>query len=94
MRMRVTGFLGIVQINRDSDEDIRLSESDCEESEEGADVIENIPVNPDIYDATDGIECTPYNNNVPGTFATRNVLPQSSSPTSITKQCQRQFFMV
>ncbi|GFX56602.1 uncharacterized protein TNCV_3954291 [Trichonephila clavipes] len=32
-----------------SDEDIRLSESDCEKSEESADVIDTIPVNPDIY---------------------------------------------
>ncbi|GFW89901.1 hypothetical protein TNCV_2979971 [Trichonephila clavipes] len=35
--------------NLDSEEDIRLSESDCEESEESADIIDNIPVNPDIY---------------------------------------------
>ncbi|GFV67036.1 uncharacterized protein TNCV_357211 [Trichonephila clavipes] len=34
--------------NLDSDEDIRLSESDCEESGESADEIENIPVNRDI----------------------------------------------
>ncbi|GFT11696.1 hypothetical protein TNCV_264831 [Trichonephila clavipes] len=33
----------------DSDEGIRLNESDCEESEESADVFNNIPVNPDIY---------------------------------------------
>ncbi|GFW08618.1 histone-lysine N-methyltransferase SETMAR [Trichonephila clavipes] len=33
----------------DSDEDIRLSESDYEEFEESADKIDNIPVNPDIY---------------------------------------------
>ncbi|GFV98548.1 uncharacterized protein TNCV_4848771 [Trichonephila clavipes] len=35
--------------NLDFNEDIRLSESDCEESEESADIIDNIPVNPDIY---------------------------------------------
>ncbi|GFV40125.1 uncharacterized protein TNCV_31841 [Trichonephila clavipes] len=33
----------------DSDENIRLSESDCKESEESVDIIVNIPVNPDIY---------------------------------------------
>ncbi|GFW05024.1 hypothetical protein TNCV_598181 [Trichonephila clavipes] len=35
--------------NLDSDEDMRLSENDCEESTESVDVIDNIPVNPDIY---------------------------------------------
>ncbi|GFS52395.1 hypothetical protein TNCV_4850991 [Trichonephila clavipes] len=39
----------VVCSNLDSDEDIKLSESDCEESEESADIIDNIPVNPDIY---------------------------------------------
>ncbi|GFW69941.1 hypothetical protein TNCV_1403941 [Trichonephila clavipes] len=32
----------------DSDEDLRLAASDCEESEESADEIDNIPVNSDI----------------------------------------------
>ncbi|GFV87019.1 uncharacterized protein TNCV_5112371 [Trichonephila clavipes] len=40
----------------DSDEDIRLSESDCEESEESADEIDDIPVNPDIYVIRNGTE--------------------------------------
>ncbi|GFW32086.1 hypothetical protein TNCV_2601121 [Trichonephila clavipes] len=40
----------------DSDEDIRLNESDCEESEERADVIDNIPVNPDKHVAKDDTE--------------------------------------
>ncbi|GFX60778.1 hypothetical protein TNCV_4977541 [Trichonephila clavipes] len=40
----------------DSDDDICLFESDCEESEEGADEIDNIPVNPDTYGARDGTE--------------------------------------
>ncbi|GFX74519.1 hypothetical protein TNCV_3214061 [Trichonephila clavipes] len=35
--------------NLDSDEDIMLSENDCEESEENADGIDNIPVNSGIY---------------------------------------------
>ncbi|GFW12529.1 uncharacterized protein TNCV_817811 [Trichonephila clavipes] len=35
--------------NLDSDEDIRLNESDCEESVENADIIDNIPVNADTY---------------------------------------------
>ncbi|GFV29093.1 hypothetical protein TNCV_4601251 [Trichonephila clavipes] len=37
---------------------IRLSESDYEESEESADIIDNNPVNPDLYiftDVTEGI---------------------------------------
>ncbi|GFU18064.1 hypothetical protein TNCV_1446241 [Trichonephila clavipes] len=34
---------------RDSDEDTNLNESDCKDYEESADVIDNIPVNPDIY---------------------------------------------
>ncbi|GFX76175.1 uncharacterized protein TNCV_2144791 [Trichonephila clavipes] len=58
--------------NLDSNEDIRLSGSDCEESEESADVIDNIPVNPDIYVARDIIEWIPRNSNVPGRFVTRN----------------------
>ncbi|GFW37234.1 hypothetical protein TNCV_5021321 [Trichonephila clavipes] len=76
---RTTPFLCVPQIeddprenpaNRsyDSDEDIRLSESDCEESEESADVIDNIPVNPNVYVARDGNEWIPYNSNVPGRF--------------------------
>ncbi|GFX58234.1 hypothetical protein TNCV_4049921 [Trichonephila clavipes] len=36
--------------NLGSDEDIRLSESDCEESEENADIIDNIPENHDCAD--------------------------------------------
>ncbi|GFX18626.1 uncharacterized protein TNCV_3310871 [Trichonephila clavipes] len=68
------------------DEDIRSSESDCEESEESADVIDNTPVNPVIYVARDGTECIPHNCNVPGRFATRNVLRQSSGgSTSFAK---------
>ncbi|GFW33304.1 uncharacterized protein TNCV_2859811 [Trichonephila clavipes] len=43
--------------NLDSDEVIRLSESDCEESEKSVDVIDNIPVNPDIQVARNGTEC-------------------------------------
>ncbi|GFX82021.1 hypothetical protein TNCV_2572201 [Trichonephila clavipes] len=35
--------------NLDYEEDIRLSESDCEESDESADITNNIPVNPDIH---------------------------------------------
>ncbi|GFX66947.1 hypothetical protein TNCV_4180721 [Trichonephila clavipes] len=34
--------------NLDSDESIRLHEGDCKESEESADVIDNIPINPDV----------------------------------------------
>ncbi|GFY25531.1 transposable element Tcb1 transposase [Trichonephila clavipes] len=36
-------------VRRYSDKDIRLNKRDFEESEESADVIDNIPVNPDVY---------------------------------------------
>ncbi|GFV70970.1 uncharacterized protein TNCV_2355141 [Trichonephila clavipes] len=38
-----------------------MSESDCNESEENADVIDNVPVNPDIYVARDGTEWISHN---------------------------------
>ncbi|GFW18394.1 uncharacterized protein TNCV_1184221 [Trichonephila clavipes] len=69
----------------DSDEDIRLNESNCEESEESADVIDIIPINPDIYASRDGTEWIPHNSNVPGRFVTRNVLRQRSVQTSFAK---------
>ncbi|GFX66218.1 uncharacterized protein TNCV_341931 [Trichonephila clavipes] len=50
--------------NLDSNEGIRLSESDCKESEESADEIGNIPLNPDIYVAR-GIEWILHISNVP-----------------------------
>ncbi|GFY30246.1 hypothetical protein TNCV_4064971 [Trichonephila clavipes] len=50
----------------DSNEDIRLSESNCEEFEESADIIDKNPVNPDIYIATDGTEWILHNGNIPG----------------------------
>ncbi|GFU89226.1 uncharacterized protein TNCV_2896741 [Trichonephila clavipes] len=71
--------------NLDYDDDIRLSESDCEESEESADVICNIPVHPDIYVARNDKEWIPHNSNISGKFATRNVLGRSSVPTSVAK---------
>ncbi|GFX87409.1 uncharacterized protein TNCV_3369781 [Trichonephila clavipes] len=71
-------------LSPDFDEDIRLNESDCEESKE-KNIIDYIPVNPDRYIATDGTEGIPHNSNVPGRFATRNVLQQSSGPTSFEK---------
>ncbi|GFX33130.1 transposable element Tc3 transposase [Trichonephila clavipes] len=58
-----------------SDEDIKLNKSDCEESEESANVIDNIPVNPDTYVSRDGTEWIPHNSNVSGRFATK---PRSS----------------
>ncbi|GFV17553.1 uncharacterized protein TNCV_2385261 [Trichonephila clavipes] len=69
----------------DSDEDIRLSETDYEESEEKTDIIDYIPVNPVTYIARDSTEWIPNNSNVPGRFAIRNVLRQSSGPTSFVK---------
>ncbi|GFX62114.1 uncharacterized protein TNCV_2228401 [Trichonephila clavipes] len=71
--------------NLDSDEEIRLSESDCEESEESADIIDNIPVNSDIYIARDHTEWKPPNSNVRNRFTTRYVLQQSSGSTSFVK---------
>ncbi|GFU28447.1 uncharacterized protein TNCV_1938351 [Trichonephila clavipes] len=68
-----------------SDEDIRMSESNCEESKESTDLIDNIPVNPNIYVARDDTEGIPHNSNVPGRFATPNVLQQSSGGTHFTK---------
>ncbi|GFV30281.1 hypothetical protein TNCV_97561 [Trichonephila clavipes] len=63
---------------KDSDKGIRLSEIDPEESEgRKSDVIDNIPVNPDIYLARDDTEWIPPNINVPGRFATRNLLRQN-----------------
>ncbi|GFW72251.1 hypothetical protein TNCV_702881 [Trichonephila clavipes] len=53
------------------DEDISFSESDCEKSEKSADVIDNIPVKPDIYVAKDGAEWIPHNSNAPSRFATK-----------------------
>ncbi|GFT98878.1 uncharacterized protein TNCV_3792841 [Trichonephila clavipes] len=70
--------------NLDSEEDVRLSESDCEESEESADVIDNIPVNPDMYVARDSRDWI-LHNNVSGRFETQNFLQQSSVPTSFMK---------
>ncbi|GFV30353.1 uncharacterized protein TNCV_98281 [Trichonephila clavipes] len=66
-------------------EDILLSESDCKESEKSANEIDNIPVKPDIYVAKDDTEWITHNSNVPGRFATRSVLRQSSGPTSFAK---------
>ncbi|GFX61297.1 hypothetical protein TNCV_1171361 [Trichonephila clavipes] len=58
------------------DEDMRLNERDCEESEESADVIDNILVNPDIFATRDGKVWILHNTNLPGRFATRNVWRQ------------------
>ncbi|GFW92849.1 uncharacterized protein TNCV_1736421 [Trichonephila clavipes] len=66
-------------------EDVRLSESDCKEYKEKTNIIDYIPVNPDIYIARDDTEGIPHNSNAPGRFATRNVLQQSSGPTSFAK---------
>ncbi|GFV66366.1 hypothetical protein TNCV_1478301 [Trichonephila clavipes] len=67
--------------NLDYNEGIRLSESDCEESEESAHEIDSFPVNLDIYVSKHDT----HNINLPGIFATRNVLRQISDPTSFTK---------
>ncbi|GFU10376.1 hypothetical protein TNCV_3514561 [Trichonephila clavipes] len=57
---------------------IRWNESDCEESEETADLIDNIPLNPDVYVSSDDTEWILHNTNVHRIFTTRDVLRQSS----------------
>ncbi|GFS91932.1 uncharacterized protein TNCV_1931081 [Trichonephila clavipes] len=72
---------------------IRLNESDCEEFEVNADVIDNIPVNADIYVTRDDTDWIPHNSNVPGRFTPINVLQPSSIPTRFAKNnVNRQFF--
>ncbi|GFV42149.1 uncharacterized protein TNCV_3163811 [Trichonephila clavipes] len=71
--------------NLDSNKYILLRESDCEESEERADVIDNIPVNPDIFVAGDSPDSIQHNSNIPGRFVTRNVLRQSNGLTSFAR---------
>ncbi|GFV81824.1 hypothetical protein TNCV_1057131 [Trichonephila clavipes] len=57
--------------NLDSDEYIRLSESDCKASKRAD---ENIPVNLDIYAARESTEWITHDSNAPGRFSTQNVL--------------------
>ncbi|GFV05840.1 hypothetical protein TNCV_5035791 [Trichonephila clavipes] len=59
-----------------SDEDIRLSEMYCKESD---------LVNPEIYFVRDGKEWVSHSSNIPGRFVIRNVLRQSNGSTSFTK---------
>ncbi|GFV58856.1 hypothetical protein TNCV_1260831 [Trichonephila clavipes] len=49
-------LLGGISTNLDANEDIRLNESDYEESKDSADVVENIPINLDICVASDDAE--------------------------------------
>ncbi|GFX60190.1 uncharacterized protein TNCV_4533501 [Trichonephila clavipes] len=63
------GYLSCSNLN--SDEDMRLSESDCQEYQESIEVIGTIPVKPDICIARDGLEWIPPNSNLPGRFSTR-----------------------
>ncbi|GFT04952.1 uncharacterized protein TNCV_4744891 [Trichonephila clavipes] len=84
-RPRSLFFLRMNRLNLDFDEDIGLNESDCGEPSESADVIDNIPVNPDVYVARDGTDRISHNNNVPRRFVTRNVLRPSSDPTSFAE---------
>ncbi|GFW00550.1 hypothetical protein TNCV_693891 [Trichonephila clavipes] len=64
---------GASSLSRYSDED-RLNENDCEETEESANAVDNIPVNHDIYVIRDETDWMLHNSNVPGKLATRNVL--------------------
>ncbi|GFT28456.1 hypothetical protein TNCV_428711 [Trichonephila clavipes] len=45
---KIPNLLREISVN-EPDEDIKLNESDGEESEESTDIIDNIPVNPDMY---------------------------------------------
>ncbi|GFU72103.1 hypothetical protein TNCV_3858751 [Trichonephila clavipes] len=67
-----------------SDEDIKLSESDCDKSEEKSDVIDNIPVYPDIYVVRDGAEVITHNSIVPSRFATAVVQQASRNNIALT----------
>ncbi|GFY19227.1 hypothetical protein TNCV_4225911 [Trichonephila clavipes] len=49
------------ELDFDSDKNIRLSESDCEESDKNADAINSIPVNPIIYAERDNTEWILHN---------------------------------
>ncbi|GFV30927.1 hypothetical protein TNCV_4013611 [Trichonephila clavipes] len=69
----------------DSDEDISLNERDYEDSEESVELIENIPINSDKYITSDSTKLVPHNSNVPGRFATLNVLRRSIGQTSFAK---------
>ncbi|GFX22895.1 hypothetical protein TNCV_2606371 [Trichonephila clavipes] len=71
--------------NLDSDDDIKLSERDYEESEECADIFDNIPVNPDIYNTRDGAGLILHDINVSGRIATRNVLRLNKNELHSTK---------
>ncbi|GFV97560.1 uncharacterized protein TNCV_2040681 [Trichonephila clavipes] len=57
----------------DSDER-RLRENTVNESEESADEIDNIPVNPGVYVSRVNTEWLHHNSSVPGRFAIRNAL--------------------
>ncbi|GFU72105.1 hypothetical protein TNCV_3858771 [Trichonephila clavipes] len=84
-RNRLRNFCGFAFTIDNSDEDIKLSESDCDKSEEKSDVIDNIPVYPDIYVVRDGAEVITHNSIVPSRFATA-VVQQASrnvTPTSV-----------
>ncbi|GFW63262.1 hypothetical protein TNCV_3476781 [Trichonephila clavipes] len=76
---------GIKNIWKDSDENMRLNESDCEEFVESADEIDNIPVYPDIYATRDVTEWILPNINPSSRFSFRNVLGQSIDPRSFAK---------
>ncbi|GFU95805.1 uncharacterized protein TNCV_4903971 [Trichonephila clavipes] len=72
-------------VETNSDGDTRLYEIDCEESEESADMIDKISVNPDVEVTRDDTEWIPHNCIVPGSLATRNVLREISGPTRFMK---------
>ncbi|GFX17606.1 down syndrome cell adhesion molecule-like protein Dscam2 [Trichonephila clavipes] len=73
-------FSESIGCNLDFDEDIKLNESECEEYEENADLIDNILVNPDTYMLLGG-----HRMNTARRFVTRNVSQKNSGRTSFSK---------
>ncbi|GFS58961.1 hypothetical protein TNCV_68861 [Trichonephila clavipes] len=63
-----------IVVNCSSDEDIRLSKKTAKNLKKSVDEIDNTPVNSDIDAVREGKKWMHYNNNVPGRFATQNVL--------------------
>ncbi|GFW20978.1 hypothetical protein TNCV_1714851 [Trichonephila clavipes] len=84
--MALSGSLPQINLGvQDSDENIRFKESHWEEPDESANVTDNVPVNTDIHVTRSGTEWILHISNVSGKFAIRNVLRESSGPTSFTK---------
>ncbi|GFT65063.1 hypothetical protein TNCV_2610941 [Trichonephila clavipes] len=85
---------GFVCSNLDSDEDIKLSESDCEEYKEIGNEIDTIPVNPDIYIVLDESRSffrvhTGYFSNIPKCIKAEFIASWACSQSSVISSSQR-----